>query len=140
MAFTRYSLTSTLSCASPSFFYYLAHLQCPHALEQTRRVAVSQTANGNVAEPGVEPTTSWLGLTRTHTHIYIILLHDYCAIYDPLPTPLLHAIDHTILVMAISCNGQRPHRSVYPSTQQPAWPTAHSTEPALRPHRAAPRE
>jgi len=35
-----------------------------------------------------------------------ILLHDYCAIYDPSPTPLLYAIHHTILVMTISCKGQ----------------------------------
>jgi len=41
-----------------------------------------------------------------------ILLHDYCAIYDPLPTPLLHAIDHTILVMAISCKGQVPRSTI----------------------------
>ena len=36
-----------------------------------------------------------------------ILLHDFCAIYDPPPTPLLYAIRHTILVMTISCKGQR---------------------------------
>ena len=41
-----------------------------------------------------------------------ILLHDYCAIYDPLPTTLLHAIDHTILVMAISCKGQVPRSTI----------------------------
>jgi len=35
-----------------------------------------------------------------------ILLHDYCVIYDPPPTPLLYAIHHTILVMTISCKGQ----------------------------------
>jgi len=36
-----------------------------------------------------------------------IVLHDYCAMYDaPPPNPLLYAIDHTILVMAISCKGQ----------------------------------
>ena len=35
-----------------------------------------------------------------------ILLHVYCAIYDALPTPLLYAIHHTILIMAISCKGQ----------------------------------
>jgi len=34
-------------------------------------------------------------------------VHDYCAIYDALPTPLLYAIHHTILVIAISCKGQR---------------------------------
>jgi len=31
-----------------------------------------------------------------------IRLHYYCAIYDPLPTPLLYAIHHAVLVMAIS--------------------------------------
>ena len=35
-----------------------------------------------------------------------ILLHAHCAIYAPQPTPLLYAIHHTILVMAISCKGQ----------------------------------
>jgi len=37
-----------------------------------------------------------------------ILLHDYRAIYAPPPTPLLYAIYHTILMMAISCKGQYP--------------------------------
>ena len=27
-------------------------------------------------------------------------MHDYCAIYDALPTPLLYVIHHTILVIA----------------------------------------
>ena len=35
-----------------------------------------------------------------------ILLHAHCAIYALPPTPLLYAIHHTILVMAISCKGQ----------------------------------
>jgi len=35
-----------------------------------------------------------------------ILLHDYRAIYDPPPTPLLYAMHYTILGMAISCKGQ----------------------------------
>jgi len=35
-----------------------------------------------------------------------ILLHDYCAIYPPPPTPLVYAVHHRILVMAISCKGQ----------------------------------
>jgi len=35
-----------------------------------------------------------------------MLLHVYCAIYDAPPTPLLYAIHHTILAMAISCKGQ----------------------------------
>jgi len=33
-----------------------------------------------------------------------ILLHDHCAIYAPPLTPLLYAIHHTALVMAISCS------------------------------------
>jgi len=47
-----------------------------------------------------------------------ILLHDYCAIYDPPPTPLLYAIHHTILVMAMSCKG--PPTNHPPRRQQPA--------------------
>jgi len=35
-----------------------------------------------------------------------IRLHDYCAIYDAPPTSPLYAINHTILVIAISCKGQ----------------------------------
>ena len=35
-----------------------------------------------------------------------ILLHGHCAIYAPPQAPLLDAIYHTILVMAISCKGQ----------------------------------
>jgi len=36
------------------------------------------------------------------------LLHDHCAIYARPPTLPFDAIHHTILVMAISCKGQRP--------------------------------
>ena len=36
-----------------------------------------------------------------------ILLHDYCAVYPP-TTPILYAIHHTLLVMAVSCEGQAP--------------------------------
>jgi len=39
-------------------------------------------------------------------HTIALLLHDYCAIYDSPPTPLVYAIHHTILVMAILCKGQ----------------------------------
>ena len=39
-------------------------------------------------------------------HTIALRLHDYCAIYGPPPPPLVHAIHHTILVMAISCKGQ----------------------------------
>jgi len=35
-----------------------------------------------------------------------ILPHVYCAIYNAPPTPLLYAIQHALLVMAMSCNGQ----------------------------------
>jgi len=35
-----------------------------------------------------------------------VLVHVYCAIYDPPPTPLVYAIHHTISVMTISCKGQ----------------------------------
>ena len=35
-----------------------------------------------------------------------ILLHVYCAICESPPTPLWHAIHHTILVMVISCQRQ----------------------------------
>ena len=38
-------------------------------------------------------------------HTIALLLHGYCAIYDSPPTPLVYAIQHTILVMAISCKG-----------------------------------
>jgi len=37
-----------------------------------------------------------------------ILLHVYCAIYDAPPTPLMYAIHHTLLLLAISCKGQLP--------------------------------
>jgi len=42
-----------------------------------------------------------------NAHTLAIVLQDYCAIYAPLPTPLLYATHHTILVIAISCRGQR---------------------------------
>jgi len=35
-----------------------------------------------------------------------ILLHVYCAIYDARPTPLVYAIQDTILIITVSCNGQ----------------------------------
>jgi len=38
-------------------------------------------------------------------HSNAILLHDDCAIYDSPPTPLVYAIHHTQLVLAISCKG-----------------------------------
>ena len=39
------------------------------------------------------------------------LLHGHYAIYAPPQAPLLDAIYHTILVMAISCKGQRAMRT-----------------------------
>jgi len=44
-------------------------------------------------------------------HILAIRLHYYCAIYDPHLTPLVYAIHHTILAVAISCKGQSPRPS-----------------------------
>ena len=45
------------------------------------------------------------------------LVQYYCTIIGqdttPLPTSRLYAIHHTILVMAISCNGQGPSHSYY---------------------------
>jgi len=72
-----------------------------------------------------------------------MLLHVYCAIYDAPPTPLLYAIHHTILVMAISCKGQHLAHAAqraqlvalhtliinalppppYPGNQRPPFPT-----------------
>jgi len=39
-------------------------------------------------------------------HTIALLLHNYCARYDPHPTSRVYAIHHTISVMAISCKGQ----------------------------------
>jgi len=58
-----------------------------------------------------------------HCPHYCTTMHDYCAIYDPPPTPLLYAIHHTILVMAISCESQITHRS-YSSTTSALRPLA----------------
>ena len=52
-------------------------------------------------------------------HTIALLLHDYCALYDPPSTPLLYAIHHTILVMPISSKGQqtgRPHTGTKSAT------------------------
>ena len=38
-------------------------------------------------------------------HTVAILFHYYCTIFNPLPTPRFHAIHHTILCIAISCEG-----------------------------------
>jgi len=35
-----------------------------------------------------------------------MLLHDYCTIYNPRTSPLVYAIHHAILAIAISCKGQ----------------------------------
>ena len=48
-------------------------------------------------------------------HTIALLLHDYCAIYEPPPTPRLHAIHHKMLVIAISCKGQGALAGVVPA-------------------------
>jgi len=53
-----------------------------------------------------EPIIIDLPPPTCNTYIVAIVLHDYCAIYAPVLTPLLYAIHHTILAMAISCKGQ----------------------------------
>jgi len=40
------------------------------------------------------------------SHTTAIRLHDYCALYDPPPDPLLYGIHNTTLVVAILCRGQ----------------------------------
>jgi len=55
-------------------------------------------------------------VSRSLSHVYCpptcnahttpILLHIYCTMNAPPPTPLLYAIQHTRLAMAISCKGQ----------------------------------
>jgi len=49
-----------------------------------------------------------MGRSQAVAQLGLTLLHVYCAIHDAPPTPLFFAIHHTILVLAISCNGQRP--------------------------------
>jgi len=51
-------------------------------------------------------------------HTVAILLHDYRAIYDPPSTSLLYAIHHTMLVIIISCKGQRGLLCVCAAHQQ----------------------
>jgi len=55
-----------------------------------------------------ESTIRVLPIVIYNAHTIAMLLHDYCAIYAPLPTSLVYAIHHTILVVAISCKGQPP--------------------------------
>jgi hypothetical protein len=66
------------------------------------------------------------------------LWHDYCAVYDPAPTPLLlYATHHTILVMEISCKGQGvtlPTHWAFPSTNLRFLSFAASTTIARRCH------
>jgi len=50
-----------------------------------------------------------------NAHAIAILLHDYCARHAPPPTLLLHAIQHIILGMAISCKGQSAGKSSFVS-------------------------
>ena len=42
-----------------------------------------------------------------------ILLHVHCALYDAPPIPLVYAIHHTILGLAMSCKGQLTARMSY---------------------------
>ena len=59
-----------------------------------------------------------------------MLLHVHCALYDAPPTPLVYAIHHTILGMAISCKGQPtaysdsrlPLAPCSRPAQTPKWP------------------
>jgi len=57
-------------------------------------------------------------------HTIAILVHDECAIYAPHPTPLVYAIYHTILAVAISCKAQAPIR--IPSWEVRAHPNIYS--------------
>jgi len=59
-------------------------------------------------------------------HTIAILVHDECATCDPHPTPLVYAIHHTILTVAISCIGHlsRPRvffRSRSPTPTRTTW-------------------
>jgi len=47
----------------------------------------------------------FLSLSICIANTTAIRLHDYRAIYDPLPAPLVCAINHSKLVFAISCKG-----------------------------------
>jgi len=90
--FTRYSFTSKLYCANQSSFYCLP--------------------------PPAKPTLLQYYCSKAYP--IAILLHDHCAIYVLPPTPPFYAIHHTILAMAISCEGQTcpppppPHTQVSP--------------------------
>jgi len=57
-----------------------------------------------------------------------IPLHDHCAIYALPPTPHVYTIHHTILVTAISCEGQETcHGGPPPVVRGPPHPLAPST-------------
>jgi len=53
-----------------------------------------------------EPTIISLSPPARKAHTVAIVLRDYCARYTPPPTLRVYAIHHTILVIAISCEGQ----------------------------------
>jgi len=57
------------------------------------------------------PSSVYPPLPTCKAYPIAILLHDCWAIDALLPTPLLFAIHHTVLVMAISCKGQVEARS-----------------------------
>jgi len=52
-------------------------------------------------------------------HNSVLLLHDYCAVYDPPRPPPAYAIHHTILAMAISCEGQDTAAAQEPRRRTP---------------------
>ena len=57
-----------------------------------------------------EPSLIVLPPPTCNARTVAIVLHDYCARYAPSPTPLLYAIHHTRLVIAILCIGQTTSR------------------------------
>jgi len=68
-----------------------------------------------------EPIITLLPPRPAMPTLVAIALHDFCARYTPPPTLLLYAIYHTILVMAISCEGQIPVGRACESLVGPMW-------------------
>jgi len=60
-----------------------------------------------------------------------ILLYVYCALYDAPTTPLLYAIHHTILVMAISCKRPSPRFGGEHKPFEWGWRTVRLCSPCL---------
>jgi len=87
-----------------------------------------------------------------NVHTIAILVHDYCTIHDSPPDPpLVYAIHHTILIMAISCKGQLvPNyeplscismlRTTTPTPLATSPTTTSPPRPSLRAQRGAPRD